>query len=672
MTQGREWLSAAELTGLADLPGTERGMRKFLDRLAEAYPEKKRKRAGTKAFEYHYSLLPEHARAALLKRLGLVQLGNQTFAAPKTKAQRYSPEALWANWERAGDKAQAKAAERLELVNAVAMMVQSGTKLMDAYQFVADNFNAALPTLRRYWAMVKDIDPADWAPALLPKNKLVAQNIKDQRRAEVSPEAWDYLKAEYLRLEQPTFSACYLRTCAAAKKLGWQVPSEDSLRRRLDAEVPHEHQVLLRQGEHALMQLYPPQQRSVLDVAAMEWINGDGYQHNVFVKWHNGEVIRPKTWFWQDIRTRKIIGWRTDISENTDMIRLALLDVIDNYGIPSHITIDNTRAAANKWLTGGVPNRYRFKVKADDPLGLIPMLGIKLHWTSVFFGKGHGQAKPIERAFGVGGLEELVDKHPALAGSYTGPNPMAKPDNYGERAATVAEFERALAEGVAMFNARANRKTEACRGVLSFDDAFAESYAAATVRKASTEQRRLLLLSAEAVRVTRHGTITLDAGGKIAQRQNRYHHESLLAMVGQKVVVRFDPDALHSSVHLYTLNGLYLCEAACLEKVAFGSRSEGREHDRKRKQFVRANKDAATAHQAMSAMEAAQLLPEPEMPTTPAPAASELVHLRDGNTLRKATTRIEAAAEVVTDVDTETAFNRGVAQLMAQRNKDRL
>ncbi|MFA0000467.1 transposase domain-containing protein, partial [Vibrio lentus] len=117
--------------------------------------------------------------------------------------------------------------------------------------------------------------------------------------------------------------------------------------------------------------------------------------------------------------------------ENTDSIRLSLMDVCEKFGVPKELTLDNTRAAANKWMTGGVPNRYRFKVKADDPLGIIPMMNIKLHWSSVILGKGHGQAKPIERAFGVGGLEEYIDKHPLCRGAYTGPNPMAKPDNYG-------------------------------------------------------------------------------------------------------------------------------------------------------------------------------------------------------------------------------------------------
>ncbi|PQO09793.1 transposase, partial [Shigella flexneri] len=177
------------------------------------------------------------------------------------------------------------------------------------------------------------------------------------------------------------------------------------------------------------------------------------------------------------------------------------MDVVTRYSIPEdfHITIDNTRGAANKWLTGGAPNRYRFKVKEDDPKGLFLLMGAKMHWTSVVAGKGWGQAKPVERAFGVGGLEEYVDKHPALAGAYTGPNPQAKPDNYGDHAVDAELFLKTFAEGVAMFNARTGRETEMCGGKLSFDDVFEREYARTIVRKPTEEQKRMLLLPAEAV-----------------------------------------------------------------------------------------------------------------------------------------------------------------------------
>ena len=153
-------------------------------------------------------------------------------------------------------------------------------------------------------------------------DKVARGEGRSKKMAEITADAWETFKGDYLRLEKPTFSVCYYRLQRIAEQKGWTVPSESALRRRLNFEVSQEQQVLFREGEHALHQMYPPQVRTVLDLTAMEWITGDGYQHNVFVKWFNGEILRPKTWFWMDIYSRKIVGWRTDVSENTDSIRL--------------------------------------------------------------------------------------------------------------------------------------------------------------------------------------------------------------------------------------------------------------------------------------------------------------------------------------------------------------
>lgn len=161
------------------------------------------------------------------------------------------------------------------------------------------------------------------------------------RKADFDEDAWEWIKTDYLRLEQPSLTACYLRLEKKAKETGWVIPSYDTVSRRIK-EIPVEARVLLREGEYALSQLYPAQRRTVANMSAGEWLNGDGYKHNVWVIWHNGEECRPKTWFWQDVYSRKIVGYYTDISENTDAIRYSLLDVIDKYGRPQHITIDNT------------------------------------------------------------------------------------------------------------------------------------------------------------------------------------------------------------------------------------------------------------------------------------------------------------------------------------------
>ncbi|PIE36486.1 MAG: DDE endonuclease, partial [Gammaproteobacteria bacterium] len=409
-----------------------------------------------------------------------------------------------------------------------------------------------------------------------------------------------------------------------------------SVKRKIAREIPKAQQILLRDGEHALSQLYPSLQRSVAELEAMEWVNGDGYQHNVFVRWHNGDIVRPKTWLWQDVRTRKILAYRTDLSENSDTIRLALMDVVSKYGIPRTLTIDNTRAAANKWMTGGVKNRYRFKVKEDDPMGIIPLLGIDLKWTSVQFGKGHGQAKPVERAFSHGGLGETVDKHPLLAGHYAGENVLSKPDNYhgGKDGASYADFITALEAGIALWNNREGRDTEICQKVYSFNQVFKRDYADATIKRASDEQMRLLMLMSEAVTLKHNGTFELSCGGKVFGRKNRYEASDLIGTHHKKVVVKFDPNRLHETVWVYSLDGLFLAEAICTERVAFGDKASGREHDKARKQFVKAQKAAAKAQQTMTAQQVAELMPETEDEAPPTPSIIEMVRA-EGNTLRK-------------------------------------
>lgn len=660
-----EWFTSAELVGVPGMPTTDRQIRNIIKNFNEVKPEMVRKREGSKATEVHISLLSPPVQAALLRKNGKIQVGDKQYSLPKPKDARYSKDVIWDRWNKAGATAQEKAKQKFDAVMAITALINNGIGKMIAFEHISFEFKQPTSTLMRWYYAVQKFEQADWLPVLLPKHKEAAAASRSKKLAPMTDAAWEAFKADYLREEKPTLAVCFHRLKRIAAKEGWIVPSESSIRRRLAADIPVEARVLFREGEHALHQMFPPQERTVLDLEAMHWITGDGYQHNVFVRWFNGEILRPKTWYWMDIYSRKIVGWRTDVSENTDSIRLSLMDVCRNYGIPRELTIDNTRAAANKWMTGGVPNRYRFKVKEDDPKGIIPLLGIELHWTSVILGKGHGQAKPIERAFGVGGLEELVDKHPALAGAYTGPNPMEKPDNYGERVVDADIFLAALEEGMEMYNSRPNRETEVCRGMMSFDDAFAVSYENAVIRKATKEQLQLLMLQAEAVRVSPHGTITLDAGGAIASRKNRYASEALYQHVGKKVVARFDPAALHDAVTLYTLDGLLIGQAECLDKVGFGDTQAAREHKRRRTQFVKSNKLAAQAQREMTAIEVAAMMPGVSVPRSPESRVVEMMRpISIGNTALK--------AEAESDPNFEQRYSESIALMREQAAKNRL
>lgn len=62
------WFTVQELTACHSFPNTERGGRKFLDKIVKDKPDIKRKRQGTKAFEYAFSGLPEQIQNELCHR----------------------------------------------------------------------------------------------------------------------------------------------------------------------------------------------------------------------------------------------------------------------------------------------------------------------------------------------------------------------------------------------------------------------------------------------------------------------------------------------------------------------------------------------------------------------------------------------------------------------------
>lgn len=606
-----QWFTPKELAGLPGMPGTVQGVHGR----AKRDDWESRKRAGRGGGrEYAFSSLPLETQATLLKQ----QAPAVAAPRPRATAGPVDRESLWEAFERKPASIKDEAARRLSALQAVARLTEGGAKKTAAVDQVAEVYGESRATLYRWQKLTQGAERCDWLALLAPGH--TGRTVK----AACSDDAWEYFKAQYLRPEAPAIATCYEFTRQAAAQHGWTLPSLRTINRWVQ-EIPTTTRVLKREGEEAMMRLYPSQRRTVRDLHALYWLNGDGYMHNVFVTFPDGTVTRPKTWFWQDVYSRRIVGFRTDRTEHTDMIRLSLGDVLERFGIPEHVTIDNTRAAANKWMTGGVKNRYRFKVKDDDPMGLLPQLGIQIHWTTVFNGKGHGQAKPVERAFGVGGLGEYVDKRYEFRGAYTGPNVTAKPENYGETAIAFDEFCRVLADAIRHWNEKAARDTEICAGQMSFAEAFEASYQrnADKIRRPTQAQRRMWLLTAEAVTVHQDGAVALGVG-KGASGKNRYSCDALIDYIGRKVVIRFDPDRLHETVHAYQIDGRYIGEAECIHAVGFGDSRAAREWARNRTQRSKAAKAQAEAEQRMTDLQVAEYLPEPT-PEDSAPLQTDVV-----------------------------------------------
>lgn len=583
----REWVAAAELVGLPGLPTSRRGLHKVAARCE--WPARPRQGRGG-GLEYRVDALPADARAQL--------------AAALAPAEPSLP--TWDDWHALTEKRRQVAERRVAVLHEVRKLTEAGVSARSAVEEAAQRHEVSPASVWNWRAAVRGLDSREWVLALIPDWK------GGRQPSEIPEEAWELFKADYLRLERPAAAACWDRLRRVAGEKGWPLPlpSCKTFLRRLESTVPHELVVLAREGVAALDRLIPPQERNHAAYAALEAVNADGHRFDVFVRWPDGTVKRPVLCAWQDIYSGKLLSWRLDETENVHSVRLSFGDLVERYGIPAHAFLDNGRAFASKWMSGQTATRYRFKVRAEDPAGILTTLGVKVHWTTPY----HGQAKPIERAFR--DLCETVARHPRCAGAYTGGKPDAKPENYASRAVPLAEFAELVEQEIRAHNARPGRRSPTAEG-RSLDETFAASYSQRAVPRATAAQRALWLLAAERVSTSRED-------GSIRLLDNRYWSEALPPHAGSQVVVRFDPQKLHGHVLVYTLDGRHIGEAPCIQRVGFDDAATASEHARLKARRRKAARAELAATRQLSALEVAKSLPPVEDPGRPESAVVQL------------------------------------------------
>ena len=602
-----EWFSAAELAELAlpGLPADKRSvgrrareerwlLRSGPDGSALARPREARG-GGT---EFHLSLLPGAARLELAKR-GLTV----------TRPEQAEPANFggWRWYEGQSARTKAEAMRRGGVVREIGLLESSGLTRTAAVAETARHHGTGASTLWSWLRLIEGVRAADYLPALAPRHR------GGGAEAEIDPLLWNIFKSDYLRASAPTLAICFAKLVPLAASRGLSLPSEKTFSRKLAREVDPRVIMLARQGEEALRRSLPSQRRSVAEYHALELVNIDGHKFDVFVTPEPdasgavGKPVRPVLVGIQDVYSRKLLAWRIGETETAVLTRLAFADLFKNFGIPKECFLDNGRAFASKWITGGAKSRFRFKIKPEEPTGLLTALGIKTHFTLPY----RGQSKPIERAWR--DLCDSISKCAAFDGAYTGNSPMAKPENHGQRAVPWAEFVAEVARGIAFHNARQGRRTEGARG-RSFDEVFAASYATAPIGKASEEQHAMALLMGENLRVD-------NRTGEVSLYGNRYWSDGCGQLHGQLVTVRFDPDNLARDIRLYDLGGRYLTSATMIADTGFGDVASAKQAGRLVSDHRKKYRAALEAEQLMSAAEvaaqqrgwAAPELPEPSV-----------------------------------------------------------
>lgn len=620
----REWFTAAELAALRlpGLPASKRGLQLLIDREAWASarsetgtPLRRTRKGRGGGVEYHLSLLPESAKARLMAAPDRVEgrLRAADAGEPIASVKDLGRESVWMRYERLPQSLKDEASRRLAVVARVELLQRSGMRRGKAAEEVAAGAARearaagqpapySLSTLYGWLARIDGVGSCDRLAYLAPDyNGRTTLAACDRQ-------ALDAYISLYLREDLPTHARCHRDLERLATAEGWTLPSAKTLRRRLDAEVPEPVQILRRKGEQALAHAYPHLERGRSAVWPMQIGNLDGHTWDVRVAWPDGTVSRPLSLAVQDIASGKVLAIRFDQTLNHHMVRLALADTFRDHGLFETLIMDNGRENAAKAISGGQATRWRWKIRAEEPSGILKQLGIHALFATPYW----GQAKPVERAFR--DFADDIAKHPAFSGAYTGKDTASKPSNYGERAVPLAEFEAIVRAEVALHNARAGRRGMGMNG-RSFDQVFAEGVARMAPRRATPEQLRMCLLASDERPMDPRDKSVRVAG-------HRYWSAELAALKPARVTVRFDPEDLAAAVHVYAISGKYLGRAERIEAGSFDNAADAHAQRRKVRDFKRKTKDAAEALVRLTPAELGRALsagPTPQPLPTPDP-----------------------------------------------------
>lgn len=537
---------------------------------------------GGKSYEFALESLPIELQKKYAK--------SQVKALPETVVEKVVPiqvpdkNSLWSGFEIRPDSIKEEAKRKLNILNELEDFLAKGLGEVRDFALTQE---VTAATIYRWKQKLKGIDKSDWLPVLADK---YAGGLPT---AEISDAAWSFFKTCYLNRAKKHAATAYKYTVIAARENGWTLPSYRTVLRKLQRDVPNDVVRVMREGNDVVKELMPKIRRTTEWMKALELINGDGLDPKLtfgVVFTEDGEVIpHPKIWIWQDVYSGMILGFELAKSENRDMIRTSLGEVIEKYGIPDAVLLDNTRAAANKELSGGISHRYRFKVKEEEADGILKILGIQVHWAT----PGQGWVKPIERKNR--DLNALIPNHPIVLNAMTEKRPVSD-----------IELNQVILSAVEQINSDVKCRSQICGGVRSPYQVFEESYQKQLITRLTVEQRRLFMLAAEGVSVRKDGYISF--------YDNLYWNAALANHRGQKVIVRFDAKELRKAVAVYMTDGRFMCEADYQPSIGFLDREGARTAKRIQKNYKDSLKKATELQVKMGASLAAKLMPETQKP----------------------------------------------------------
>ncbi len=564
------WFTVQELTGCQSFPNTERGGRKFLDKIVKDKPDIKRKRQGTKAFEYAFSGLPEQIQNELCHRFSV--------SIVKAKPKSLPADLRQVELKTLTEKQREVAGARMALVAQVAQLEQAQPRYKAIKFFceqikhggISDDLMRLVETANNKKGKNRTLSERtlnqwvlDYEKADTPEERLKALAPMQRVAKKAEEIVWlpDFL-AVYRQTNGINVAEAYHYFSAewdarfADEPLRLEMkPSIDQVRAALAKLPKHIKEIGRKTGsELRALNTYVKRDWSVLQVNDV-WV-GDGHAMKLKVAHpEHGRPFIPEVTLIMDASCRFIVGWSASLAENVLAVADALRYGVERYGIPAIYYSDNGGGEKN-WMLDG------------DITGMLPRLGIN-HQTGI---PGNPQGRGIiERVH-----QTILYRIARQFETYHGTG--ADRDTIRQVSTAVISLDKAKRKGATQLTPKQQWAVGKLPSWNQFLDAvqagvdwYNNEHVHSEIGMTPTQKRRQLMekmnpddlvfvTPVEAMDLFRPSTLRVAQRGWLQLFNNYYFSAKLLDVDGQKVQVMFD---IHdpSQVIVRKQDGTFVCYA---------------------------------------------------------------------------------------------------------------
>lgn len=603
------WLTAKECSSLPGMPSMGHNIRNKLDKLAGGNDSLRRRRQGTKAFEYHVDCLPDAAREAVQARLARQLLaqsaslpvkattkGELVTGAGGEKVQRELElyrkcpallekklRELTDGQRKAGDARMVLVQEVLRLMDnndngglnmkrkqAVKFIADASVtrSLPDSVQRAADIANArkggtragvSVPTLQRWLSAWMAADTVGERMALLAPGKVSKKEVFQYSWMPDFMRHWRDTNKPTVAMAYDKFEKWWLEQHAGNDIMLSMLPKVDTVRYALDKlPVAERERGRVTGSDYKKFLPFVRRDWSVIPVNGV-WV-GDGHGMKMeVINPETGKPFRPEITLVIDARTRVVVGWSLAMSESQIAVGDAIRNAVSRYGVPLMYYSDNG---------GGEKNA----VFDADITGIFSRLGIE-HPTGI---PGNPQGRGIiER------LNQEIPKRAAMAfGSWVGKsgdreaqrkyrkavdsavNALEKGKQLNEVQASAMRKVPTMQELVAEIERQIERhNNRPHRSLPERDRGQHWSPLAYRNHVIKQEQEEIqFLTSSELHEMFRPEQICTARRGEIQLFKNIYFSTELACVEGEEVRVCFDIHDPHSVI-VRRMDGSWICDA---------------------------------------------------------------------------------------------------------------